>query len=196
MGGFDLTLKNSNGTTNCGRSTFSSNVNGTIVDYIPHHAWFQYYKSTANPTHARPSSVNAVGHTYVPGSRTLDPANHAYDLEDFYASVKAGNLPAVSYIKMPAYQDGHPGNSDPLDEQAGNVELINFLQKQPEWHDTARVPGPQRPFTGLPSRPFGCVCLPIPRPHWPGPLTWSAVGSYEALIGAVYWWSYQPSESS
>ena len=53
MGGFDLTLKNDNGTTGCGRSTFSSNVNGTIVDYIPHHAWFQYYKSTANPTHAR-----------------------------------------------------------------------------------------------------------------------------------------------
>lgn len=139
MGGFDLTLKNTNGTTNCGRSTFSSNVNGTIVDYIPHHAWFQYYKSTANPTHARPSSVNAVGHTYVPGSKTIDPANHAYDLDDFYASVKAGNVPAVSYIKMPAYQDGHPGNSDPLDEQAGNVELINFLQKQKEWGETAVV---------------------------------------------------------
>ncbi|MGY4224681.1 phospholipase C [Bradyrhizobium sp. USDA 4503] len=139
MGGFDLTLKNSNGTTNCGRSTFSSNVNGTVVDYIPHHAWFQYYKSTANPSHARPSSVNAVGHTYVPGSKTLDPANHAYDLEDFYASVKAGNFPAVSYIKMPAYQDGHPGNSDPLDEQAGNVELINFLQKQKEWGETAVI---------------------------------------------------------
>jgi acid phosphatase/phospholipase C len=29
MGGFDLTLKNANGTTGCGRSTFSSNVNGT-----------------------------------------------------------------------------------------------------------------------------------------------------------------------
>ncbi|KJC61328.1 phospholipase C [Bradyrhizobium sp. LTSPM299] len=139
MGGFDLTLKNANGTTGCTRSTFSSNVSGTIVDYIPHHAWFQYYKSTGNPTHARPSSVDAIGHTYIAGSKTVDPANHNYDLEDFYAAVKAGNFPAVSYIKMPAYQDGHPGNSDPLDEQAGNVELINFLQKQPEWHDTAVI---------------------------------------------------------
>ncbi|WP_315835456.1 alkaline phosphatase family protein [Bradyrhizobium prioriisuperbiae] len=139
MGGFDLTLKNANGTTNCARSTFSSNVNGTIVDYIPHHAWFQYYKSTANPTHARPSSIEAVGHTFVKNSRTVDPANHAYDLEDFYAAVKAGNFPAVSYIKMPAYQDGHAGNSDPLDEQVGNVELINFLQKQPEWRETAVI---------------------------------------------------------
>jgi acid phosphatase/phospholipase C len=139
MGGFDLTLKNANGTTGCARSTFSSNVAGTIADYIPHHAWFQYYKSTANPTHARPNSVDAIGHTYVADSKTVDPANHNYDLEDFYAAVKAGNLPAVSYIKMPAYQDGHPGNSDPLDEQAGNVDVINFLQKQPEWRETAVI---------------------------------------------------------
>ncbi|WBL77060.1 alkaline phosphatase family protein [Bradyrhizobium xenonodulans] len=138
MGGFDLTLKNANGTTGCGRSTFSSNVNGTIVDYIPHHAWFQYYKSTANPTHARPSSVRAIGHTYAMDGK-VDPANHGYDLEDFYAAVTAGNFPAVSYIKMPAFQDGHAGNSDPLDEQTGNVELINFLQKQPEWRETAII---------------------------------------------------------
>ena len=71
--------------------------------------------------------------------KTVDPANHDYDLEDFYAAVKAGNFPAVSYIKTPAFQDGHPGNSDPLDEQAGNVDLINFLQKQPEWKDTAVI---------------------------------------------------------
>ena len=38
-----------------------------------------------------------------------------------------------------------------------------------------RVPGPQRPFTGLPSRPFGWL-LATPVPHLPGPLTWSAVG--------------------
>jgi acid phosphatase/phospholipase C len=139
MGGFDLTLKNDNGTTGCGRSTFSSNVNGTIVDYIPHHAWFQYYKSTANWTHARPSSVQAIGHTHAADGKTVDPANHGYDLKDFYAAVEAGNFPAVSYIKMPAYQDGHAGNSDPLDEQVGNVKLINFLQKQPEWRETAVI---------------------------------------------------------
>jgi phospholipase C len=139
MGGFNLTLTNANGTTNCARSTFSSNVGGTITDYIPHHAWFQYYKSTANPTHARPSSIQAIGHTLEMDGKTVDPANHDYDLEDFYAAVKAGNFPAVSYIKMPAFQDGHPGNSDPLDEQVGNVDLINFLQQRPEWRDTAVI---------------------------------------------------------
>jgi phospholipase C len=136
MGGFDLTRTNINGTTGCARSTFSSILSRTNTDYIPHHAWFQYYKSTSNPTHARPSSIQAVGHTLEPNGKSVDPANHNYDLNDFYASVLSGNYPAVSYIKMAAYQDGHPGNSDPLDEQEGNVQLINFLQQQPEWNST------------------------------------------------------------
>jgi len=63
MGGFDLTYTNPNGTSGCGRLT-----NPTVADfyensadYIPHHAWFQYYASTSNPTHARPSSLQAIG---------------------------------------------------------------------------------------------------------------------------------------
>jgi acid phosphatase/phospholipase C len=139
MGGFDLTITNKNGTTGCLRSTFSTTVASTIVDYIPHHAFFQYHVSTANPTHARPSSVAAIGHTHTVGGTALDPAKHNYDLHDFTDAVKAGNFPAVSYIKMPAFQDGHAGNSDPLDEQAGNVALINFIQQQPEWRHTAII---------------------------------------------------------
>jgi phospholipase C len=136
MGGFNLQTTNANGTTGCKRTT-----NGTVVsnvtDYVPHHAWFQYYVSTANPTHLRPNSIAAVGYTKHNGQ--VDPANHGYDLQDFYDAVKAGNYPSVSYIKMSAYQDGHAGNSDPLDEQAGNIDLINFLQKQPDWENTAVI---------------------------------------------------------
>jgi phospholipase C len=139
MGGFDLLATNANGSTGCTRSTFSSVVGGTITDYVPHHAWFQYFTSTANPTHARPSSVWAIGHSTEIGSKTAEPANHQYDLQDFYAAVKAGNFPTVSYIKMAAYQDAHPGNSDPLDEQQGVVTLINFLEQQPDWKDTAVI---------------------------------------------------------
>lgn len=137
MGGFNLTTTNANGTTNCKRSTLSTVVGAATADYVPHHAWFQYYKSTANFTHARPASLAAVGYTKYNGQ--VDPANHNYDLDDFYAAVKAGNFPSVSYVKLPAYQDGHAGYSDPLDEQTGTVELINFLQKQPEWQDTAVI---------------------------------------------------------
>ncbi|HEY4114376.1 MAG TPA: alkaline phosphatase family protein, partial [Rhizomicrobium sp.] len=99
MGGFDLTQTDANGTTGCARTTTSTYTGVTEVDYIPHHAWFQYYTSTENPTHARPTSVAAIGHTKVPGTSTVDPANHEYDIHDFYDAVKAGNFPSVSYIK-------------------------------------------------------------------------------------------------
>ncbi len=138
MGGFDLTATNANGTTGCKRSTFSSVVNETVTDYIPHHNWFQYFKSTANPTHARPNSVAAIGHTHD-ADGTVDPANHEYGLRDFFAAVNAGNFPAVSFLKAPAYQDGHAGYSDPLDEQAFVTKVINFLETRPEWHDTAVI---------------------------------------------------------
>ena len=51
--------------------------------------------------------------------------------------MKAGNFPSVSYIKLDAYQDGHAGYSDPLDEQSGTATLVNFIQQQPGWKDTA-----------------------------------------------------------
>ena len=138
MGGFNLNLTNANGTTGCARSTVSSVVGETVGDYIPHHNWFQYFASTANPTHARPSSLVAIGYSYKHDGAP-DPANHEYALEDFYNAVNAGNFPSVSYVKMLSYQDGHAGYSDPLDEQAGLVKLINLLQRLPDWKNTAVI---------------------------------------------------------
>ena len=83
--GFDLTVTNANGTTGCGRSTTSLVTNMSKADYIPHHEPFQYYTSTANPTHARPKSVSMIGYT--------DAANHQYDMHDFYDAINAGNFP-------------------------------------------------------------------------------------------------------
>jgi phospholipase C len=68
-----------------------------------------------------------------------DQANHQYDLTDFWAAVDAGNMPAVSFLKAPAYQDGHAGYSDPLDEQTFLVNTLNALQKTNFWKDTAVV---------------------------------------------------------
>ncbi len=137
MGGFNLSTTNANGTTGCGRSTTSTVVGAATADYIPHHNWFQYYASTANPQHLRPASMAAVGYTTAPGATTADPANHQYDSDDFFAAVKAGNFPSVSFLKAPAYQDGHAGYSDPLDEQAFVTKVVNFLQQQPDWKNTA-----------------------------------------------------------
>jgi len=139
MGGFNLKAKNADGSTGCQRQTYSSTVSESVADYIPHHNWFQYYASTANPTHARPSSIDAIGSSYVAGGNRPDPANHEYDLEDFYLAARHGIMPTVSFIKMPAYQDGHAGYSDPLDEQNGIVKLVNFIQQRPEWKNTAII---------------------------------------------------------
>ncbi len=101
------------------------------LDYIPHHEPFQYFSSTANLNHLPPTSVQAIGHS--------DQANHQYDLTDFWAAVDAGNMPAVTFLKAPAYQDGHAGYSDPLDEQEFLVETINRLQRTRYWHGLAVI---------------------------------------------------------
>ena len=131
-GGFDLTQTNPNGTTGCSRSTTSLVVGSSKADYIPHHQPFQYYKSTANLQHTRPTSAQMIG-------QQGDAGNHEYDINDFYTAVNAGNFPAVSFLKAPGFQDGHAGYSSPLDEQTFIVNVINFLMKQPAWANTAVV---------------------------------------------------------
>jgi phospholipase C len=130
-GGFNLKEKNANGTTGCKRSNTSGVTHVTKADYIPHHQPFQYYASTANPTHARPSSAAMIGYT--------DKANHQYDIQDFWLALNAGNFPAVSFIKAPGYQDGHAGYSDPLDDQAFVLSVVNGLRKNSEWDSTAVI---------------------------------------------------------
>jgi phospholipase C len=140
-GGFDLSITNPNGTTGCARQTNPTppNYAFTSVDYIPHHQPFQYYASTANLEHLRPSSVTAVGNTYEDDGVTKDPANHQYDSHDFFEALQAGNFPAVSFVKAPAYQDGHGGYSNPVDEQAFLQKVVTAVQTSGDWASTAIV---------------------------------------------------------
>jgi phospholipase C len=127
QGGFKPTAS-AGGYAVCGAT--HPNIGGVpVVDYSPHHEPFQYYKSTANEKHLPPSSPAMIGRS--------DQANHQYDLTDFDASLKAGSMPAVSFLKAPEYQDGHAGYSDPLDEQQFVVSTINKIQQSPEWNSTA-----------------------------------------------------------
>jgi phospholipase C len=132
QGGLDLTAVNANGTTGCHRSSMSL-AKVLRDDYVPHHEPFQYYKSTANPLHVRPLSVKTIG------ANDDGTANHQYDVHDFVDAVKAGNFPAVSFLKAPAYQNGHAGYSSPLDEQQFVVGIVNFLEQQPDWEHTAVI---------------------------------------------------------
>jgi phospholipase C len=135
MGGFDLTVINPNGTTGCQRSSPASPSNSTPTtnDYIPHHAFLQYYASTINPNHVRPNSLANVGTSHDGG------ANHEYDLHDFFDALKIGNMPAVSFLKAIAAEDGHAGYSDPLLEQGFLVRTVNAIMRSPFWRSTAII---------------------------------------------------------
>ena len=130
QGGFAPTGTNSAGYAVCGSA--HANIGGTeVTDYVPHHNPFEYYKSTANPKHLPPSSEAWIGRT--------DQANHQYDLSDFYQTLQDGNMPAVSYLKAAAYQDAHPGYSDPIDEQHFVVNTVNQIEESRYWKSTAIV---------------------------------------------------------
>lgn len=129
-GGFKPTSRNSDGAANC--FEHHASLAGFVTDdYSPSTNPFQKYLSTANPHHLPPSSPAMIGYT--------DQANHQYDLVDFWNAASAGNLPAVSFLKAPQYQNGHAQSSTPLDEQAFLVDVINRLQDLREWESTAVI---------------------------------------------------------
>jgi len=110
----------------------STNVAGRdVLDYSPHHEPFQYFPQTANPHHLPPSSAGMIG--------SSDQANHQYDLADFFEVLSRDRLPAVSFVKAKRYQDGHAGYSNPIDEQAFLVALLNAVEVSSSWRDTAII---------------------------------------------------------
>ena len=99
-------------------------------DYIPHHEPFQFFASTENKHHVAPSDPALIG-------TSADGTNHQYDLADFWTALGEDRLPSVVYLKAGAYQDAHPGYSDPIDEQVFVVTVINAIMNSPYWKDTA-----------------------------------------------------------
>ena len=134
QGGFAPTGTDAQGRAVCGQHHTGLAGDDAVVnagDYIPHHEPFMYYPQTTNPHHLRPSDPSMIGKT--------DQANHQYDITDFFVALNEGRLPAVSYLKAGAYQDGHAGYSDPIDEQIFVVNTINALMQSKEWNETAVI---------------------------------------------------------
>jgi phospholipase C len=138
QGGFTPSEFSSTGRPICGTQTDGStagihnNIGGApVADYSEHHEPFQYYQSTSNPTHLSPASVAQVG-TNAPSG-----VNHQYDLTWFNNAVASGDMPAVSYLKAPEYEDGHAGYSDPLDEQRFIAQEVDQIEQSPDWASTA-----------------------------------------------------------
>jgi phospholipase C len=128
--GFRPTSRLPDGTAVCDKA--KTNIHGfTDTVYDAGNEGFQYYASTANQHHLPPTSVAMIGHQ--------DQANHQYDLSDFWAAARHGNLPAVSFLKAGGYQQGGGDDSDPIDEQHYLVSLINGLERLPQWRSTAVI---------------------------------------------------------
>src|SRR6185437_379041 len=70
---------------------------------------------------------------------SLDGANHQYDLNAFWTALDEDRLPSVTYLKPAAWADGHPGYSDPIDEQQFLVSVVNAIAKTAYWKDTAII---------------------------------------------------------
>lgn len=136
QGGFEPTSHEGNGRAVCGQTM--TNIGGASVQsYVMHHEPFQFYKSTANPDHVAPHSVSEVGHSDPSGTPLDERVDHQYDLSWFKQAVEAGNMPQVSFLKPPAAENGHAGNSDPLDEQKFLTEEINTIENSQYWKNTA-----------------------------------------------------------
>jgi phospholipase C len=137
QGGFEPTEHEAGSNrAKCGQ-TMQNIGNATVTSYVQHHEPFQYYASTANPYHVSPSSVSEVGHSDPAGTPFAQKVDHQYDISWFEEAVEAGNMPQVSFLKAPAAENGHPSNSDPLDEQKFIVEEINMIESSPYWKNTA-----------------------------------------------------------
>jgi phospholipase C len=135
QGGFAPTGYNANGQAICAEhhtGLAGDDVVTTVGDYIPHHEPFQYYTNTQNLHHVRPSNPVLIG-------TSSDGTHHQYDTGDFWTALYNGHLPAVTYIKAHAFQDGHPGYSDPIDEQVWVVTVVNAIMTGPYWNDTAII---------------------------------------------------------
>ncbi len=135
QGGFAPTGYDSKGRAICGAhhvGLAGDDLLTTVGDYIPHHEPFQFYASTQNLHHALPSDPALIG-------TSSDGTHHQYDLSAFWTALGEGRLPAVTFLKAAAYQDSHPGYSDPIDEQHFVVSVVNAIENSRYWGDTAII---------------------------------------------------------
>ena len=103
------------------KQAFGPGDGSAVIDtgylYVPHHNPFQYY----------PSWFDNVR------------AGRMRDEQDFYADIKAGKLPAVSFLKATGVHDEHPEDSAPQWGMEWVMGLLRALGESPLWEKTAVI---------------------------------------------------------
>lgn len=64
---------------------------------------------------------------------------HLKDETDLYADLKAGSLPAVSFVKTLGPDNEHPGYADLMRGQQHVADLVEAVRNSPYWQDTAII---------------------------------------------------------
>jgi len=88
-------------------------------EYQFHHQPFVYFANYADGTPGR--------------------AAHLKDETDFLAAAKAGNLPAVSFVKPSGMDNEHPNYTDVITGELHAEDLINAVRNGPDWSDSVIV---------------------------------------------------------
>ncbi len=109
-GGFDLTVTNPNGTTGCAREPAA---HGRRLRRPRPTTSRITSRSSTTPRRRTRSTLGraaptAIGNTSRTTARRPTPPTTSTTATTSSTRCKAGNFPAVCYLKAPAYQDGHP----------------------------------------------------------------------------------------
>ncbi|HEY0758605.1 MAG TPA: alkaline phosphatase family protein [Acidisarcina sp.] len=115
------------------------NIGDALIEKNISFAYFgdQYNLNKTDPYYLNPADVycNICNFLQYSTSIMTDPAKraaHLKDTTDLYADLKAGTLPAVSYVKPSGLVDGHPASSK-LDLFEGFVKkIVDGVQNSPQ----------------------------------------------------------------
>jgi phospholipase C len=97
-----------------------------------------YLKDPTNPLYC--NICNPFQYTAGTMANTPARQDHLKDLPDFYANVANGTLPAVTFIKPSALNDGHPASSKLNLFEGFTRKIITAVQANPAlWAHTAII---------------------------------------------------------
>ncbi|HEV8695834.1 MAG TPA: alkaline phosphatase family protein, partial [Lysobacter sp.] len=107
-------------------------------------SWAWYSEGWSDAVAGRPDPLFQFHHQpfnyfarYAEG--TAARAEHLKDSEDFFAALRAGNLPAVAFIKPSGAHNEHPGYADLLSGQRYVADLVKAVQDSALWKDSVII---------------------------------------------------------
>ena len=133
------TLKNANGTTGCDRAAPSRACSAAPRGLHPASRLVPVLRLDRQPDACAAELGRRDRPYYEADGKTLDPANHHYDLDDFFAAVKAGNFPSCPSSRCRPIRMVMRATPIRSTSRPSSSKLINFLQQQPDWKNTAVI---------------------------------------------------------